>query len=103
MSRHEPTIVEVHGQQAPRRWLHCSDDTVTHSLNGLPAMRGNGTYRAVRDRVAMTMSSWEDELRSLRASLGPTISMRLRWRSKMSHRSNVSGWEALFGDEVDTT
>jgi len=59
----------------------------------------------VRDRVPVTMSGWEAELRSLRANLGSTVSMRLRWRWKTSPRPSPSGagFEVMFGDGIDQT
>lgn len=44
MRGHDPTIVKVDGQQAPRRRLYCGDNALTHTVNGLPGVRCNGTY-----------------------------------------------------------
>src|SRR5690349_9200162 len=57
----------------------------------------------VRDRVPVTMSGWEAELCSLRANLGSTVSMRLRWRWKTSPRPSATGFEVMFGDGIDQT
>jgi hypothetical protein len=54
--------------------------------------REDGTFGSVRDRVMVTMTEWEEELHGLRADLGPTVEMRMRWRLKREDLLGRARW-----------